>query len=130
MNDRPDAELEALFERYAERYMAGDAGTVATMCDAPFLAVRAGTSIHLPSKADVEDHFAELMAAYRKAGADRADIQRIDTQWQGNRAVAATVHWIVRASDDTVIRDFRTTYQLVGPPWTIASYVNHDFVDG
>lgn len=119
MNEQLDVELRALFERYAERYMAGDAGAVATMCHAPFLAVRSGTSIHLRHEAAVHGHFAELMAAYRKSGAV-----------QGNRAVAATVHWIIRASDDSVIRDFRTTYQLVGPPWMIASYVNHDFVGG
>ncbi len=130
MNDQREAELTALFERYAERYMAGDAGAVAAMCDAPFLAIRSGTSIHLPLESAVQDHFAELTAAYRKAGADRADIERIDALWQGNRAVAATVHWIVRDSSGGVIRDFRTTYQLVGPPWMIASYVNHDFVDG
>lgn len=56
--------------------------------------------------------------------------ERIDALWQGNRAVAAMVHWIVRDSGGGVIRDFRTTYQLVGPPWIIASYVNHDTVDG
>lgn len=60
MNDQQDAELTALFERYAERY----------------------------------------------------------------------IHWIVRDSGGGVIRDFQTTYQLVGPPWKISSYVNYDFVDG
>lgn len=33
-------EIQELFERYAERYMAGDVEAVADMYTAPFLAVR------------------------------------------------------------------------------------------
>lgn len=124
-------DVSEFFARYAERYMAADAEAVADLCAAPFTAVRGGTPIHLPDRDAVVEHLTGLMAAYRQAGAARADIASIDVLSQGDRAQAVTVHWQVRSVEGAMIRDFRTTYQLVGPdPWRIVAYVNHDFVDG
>lgn len=123
-------DASAFFARYADRYMAGDTEAVADMYAAPFTAVRGGTPIHLPDRDAVVEHLAGLIAAYHQAGAARADIASIDVLAQGDRAQAATVHWQVRSLEGAMIRDFRTTYQMVGPdPWRIVSYVNHDFVD-
>jgi hypothetical protein len=48
---------------------------------------------------------------------------------KGDSAALATVRWNVRSATGDLIRDFRTSYQLVGPePWRIVSYVNHDTV--
>lgn len=122
-------DLDALFRRYAERYMAGDVAAVAEMYDAPFLAVRSGSPIHLPDRAAVEEHLAGLMAAYQAAGATAAEIAEIDVLAQGDSALLATVRWNVRGADGGLVRDFRTSYELVGPePWRIVSYVNHDTV--
>ena len=122
-------DLGGFFARYAERYMAGHAEAVADLCEVPFLAVRSGTAFHLPDRQAVVGHLAHNMAGYRSAGAASADIVAIDVQEQGTEAVLATVHWHVRAADGTVLRDFRTSYQLlVADPWRILSYVNHDQV--
>ena len=125
-------DVAGLFGRYADRYMAGDAETVADMYAAPFLAVRGGVPIHLGDRAQVVEHLAGLMAAYVKAGAAAAEIIEIDVLAQGNVAALATVHWNVRAADGALVRDFRTSYQLVdaGDTWQIVSYVNHDQVAG
>ncbi|WP_346927004.1 DUF4440 domain-containing protein [uncultured Arthrobacter sp.] len=123
------ADVAELFERYAERYMASDADAVADMCGAPFLAVRKGVPIPLPDRPAVVAHLAGVMAAYRASGAVAADIEGVDILEQGDSAALATVHWRVRAADGSVVRDFRTSYQLVGPdPWRIFAYVNHDTV--
>lgn len=69
------------------------------------------------------------MAAYRAAGAARAEIGEIDVLAQGDAAALATVRWSVRSATGEMIRDFRTSYQLVGADqWRIVSYVNHDTV--
>jgi hypothetical protein len=69
------------------------------------------------------------MAAYAASGAAVAEAAEIDVTPQGNRAAAVTVRWRVRAGDGTLLRDFRTTYQFVGPdPWRVVTYVNHDEV--
>ena len=40
----------------------------------------------------------------------------------------ATVRWNVFGADGTLVRDFRTTYQLLRADgsWRILSYTNHD----
>lgn len=43
-------EFRELFERYSDRYMAGDAEAVADMYGAPFLAVRNGVPLHLADR--------------------------------------------------------------------------------
>jgi ketosteroid isomerase-like protein len=122
-------DMDAFFRTYAERYMAGDVTAVADMYDAPFLAVRSGSPIHLQDRAAVEEHLAGLMAAYQAAGAAAAEIADINVMPQGDSALLATLRWNVRAADGRLIRDFRTSYQLVGPaPWRIVGYVNHDTV--
>ncbi|MEK6721370.1 MAG: hypothetical protein AABZ33_11980 [Chloroflexota bacterium] len=123
------AEIGALLGRYAEAYMAGDATAVADMYEAPFLAVRGGEPIYLADRPAVVEHLAGLMAAYRNAGAAVADIAAIEVLEQGDSAALATVRWHVRSAAGALIRDFRTSYQLVGPDlWRIVSYVNHDTV--
>ena len=123
------AEIAALLAQYADRYMAGDANAVADLYEAPFLAVRGGAPIHLADRPAVVEHLSGLMAAYRNAGAAAADIAGIDVLSQGDSAALATVRWHVRSATGELLRDFRTSYQLVGPdPWRILSYVNHDTV--
>jgi hypothetical protein len=122
-------ELARLFDWYAERYMAGDARAVAEIYGAPFIAVRNGSASYLPDRDAVLEHLSGVMAAYQRSGAAHADVASLALLEQGDRAVLATVNWQVRAADGALIRDFQTSYQLVGPdPWRIISYVNHDTV--
>lgn len=122
-------DLAPFLRRYAALYMAGDAEGVADLCETPFLAVRMGETIHLPDRPTLVDHLTALMTAYRTAGAAVADVVDLDPLPQGDRAVLVTVHWNVRAADGAMIRDLRTSYQLVAAdPWRILGYVNHDTV--
>ncbi len=127
-----DLDFEQFFREYARWYMAGDAEAVATdQYAAPFLAVREGRAIALPDRSAVIEHLAGLMAAYRQAGATAAEIVELDVQAQGDAAALVTVHWNVRGADGQLVRDFRTSYQLVGRPAPrVVSYVNHDVVGG
>ena len=121
-------EIRELFDRYADRYMAGDADAVADMYIAPFVAVRNGAPIYLADRHAVVEHLASLMAAYARSGAAAAKIKDIALLEQGDSATLVTVHWNVRSATGEMIRDFRTSYQLVGRPSRIVSYVNHDGV--
>jgi hypothetical protein len=122
-------EIDALFRRYGDLFLAGDAEGVADMYVAPFVAVRGGTAVHFPDRKAAVDHVSALMAGFREAGAVVADIGRIDVRSQGDSATLATVHWTLKAATGKTLREFKTTYQLVGPdPWRIVSYVNHDTV--
>jgi hypothetical protein len=121
-------ELDDFFARYSERYMASDVDAISQLYEAPLLAVRDGNSIYLADRAAVDQHLTELMAAYAASGATQADIARLDVTDLGRSSALATVNWQVRDAGGAVLRDFRTTYQLlaVDGNWRILSYTNHD----
>jgi hypothetical protein len=121
-------ELDSFFAHYSERYMASDVDAVSAMYDAPLLAVREGRAIHLADRAAVREHLAEVMGAYARSGAARADVAALEIVPLGTSSVCATVNWHVRDGDGVVIKDFHTTYQLlaVEGEWRILSYTNHD----
>lgn len=122
------SELDAFFAHYAERYMASDVDAVSTMYAVPMLALREGQAIHLADWAATRQHLTELMAAYVRSGAARADIASLDVVPLGKSSAFATVHWHVRDTDDALLKDFHTTYHLlrVDGVWRILSYTNHD----
>jgi uncharacterized NTF2-like protein DUF6841 len=122
------SELDTFFAPYSKRYMASDVEAISALYEAPLLAVREGHAIHLADRAAVDGHLTELMAAYAASGATQADIARLDVTGLGRSSAFATVNWHVRDADAAVIKDFRTTYQLlsVDGNWRILSYTNHD----
>jgi ketosteroid isomerase-like protein len=128
MNEDPLSELEPFFSHYAERYMASDVDAISAMYEAPLLALRDGRVIHLPDREAVREHLTELMDAYARSGAVRADIAELDVTELGRSSAFASVHWHVRAADGAVVKDFRTTYHLANADgtWQILSYTNHD----
>lgn len=115
--------LDPFFARYAGRYMASDVDAVSAMYDAPMLAIREGRVIHLADRTAVRAHLTELMAAYARSGAARADIAALDVVALGKSSVFATVHWHVRDTSGGLLRDFHTTYYLlrVDGDWRILS---------
>ena len=119
--------IQSFFDHYAERYMAWDVDAIATMYEAPFLAVRDGGAIHLPDDAAVHEHLAELMEAYGKAGAVRADIASLDTLPLGPSGAIVTVNWHAVDARGELVRDFHTSYHLLrdDATWRILSYTNH-----
>jgi hypothetical protein len=119
--------VEALIQLYADRYSAHDAEGVAELCEAPFLAIRSGEAIHLADRADVRDHFASMMNAYRGQGAAQWVPITIEPHQIGDFACFATVRWNARDESGEVIRDTYTTYHLLagGGLWRFLSYTNH-----
>jgi len=122
------SELDDFFAHYAERYMASDVEAVGALYEAPLVALRDGRAIHLPDRAAVDEHLGEVMAAYARSGAARADVAELDVVPLGHSSAMATVHWLVRDADGSVLKDFRTTYHLIRAEgsWRILSYTNHD----
>ncbi len=122
------SDLDTFFAHYAERYMASDVDAISALYEAPLLAVRDGRAIHLPDRAAVRDHLTEVMGAYSRSGAARADVDDLVVEPLGASSANATVHWHVRATDGSLLKDFRTTYHLlrVDGGWRVLAYTNHD----
>ena len=121
-------DMATFFTRYAERYMASDIDAISALYEAPLLAVREGRAIHLPDRAAVREHLAELMKAYQSAGAARADVAEIDVMPLGRSGAIVTVRWQVANEAGALLRGFRSTYHLLraDEAWRILSYTNHD----
>jgi SnoaL-like domain len=122
------SDIDIFVAYYAERYMAGDVDAVSVMYEAPMLAVREGRAIHLADRTALREHLTEVMAAYARSGAARADIAALDVIPLGKSSAFATVHWHVRDAGDTLLKDFQATYHLLRTDgaWRIVSYTNHD----
>jgi hypothetical protein len=122
------SDVDAFFAHYADRYMASDVDAVSAMYEAPMLALRDGRAIHLADRTALREHLTELMAAYAKSGAARADIASLEVVPLGESSRFVTVNWHVKDAGGGVIKDFHTTYHLlrVDGDWRILSYTNHD----
>jgi hypothetical protein len=122
------ATVDSFFDEYARGYIEGDVKAVTSLCHCPFLAVRRGEAIHMPDRGAVSDHFAAAIGAYRSA-AHVESWTRVSTDVRqlGEHSVFATVHWHALDADGQVVRDTRTSYQLLATPdgWRFLSYTNH-----
>jgi hypothetical protein len=114
-------------DEYIRRYSERDLDGVTELCLAPFLAIRAGTPIHMPDRDAVRDHFAEMIDTYRGGGVATWKRVENDTRELGEHAVFTTVRWNALDAEGTVLRDTRTTYHLLATPdgWRFLSYTNH-----
>jgi hypothetical protein len=118
----------SIFDEYTRRYSERDVEGVTNLCLWPFLAVRKGEAIHMPDRAAVRDHFANAIIAYRVTkGVIAWTPVEIDARQLGEQSVFATVHWNAVNSDEDVVRDTWTSYQLLATPdgWRFLSYTNH-----
>ena len=108
--------------------MACDVDAVSAMYEAPMLAVREGRAIHLSDRKAVREHLTDVMGAYARSGAARADIASLEVVPLGRSSVFATVRWQVRNADGALLKDFHTTYHMLRTDgaWRIVSYTNHD----
>jgi hypothetical protein len=121
------SEFDTFFAHYAERYMASDVDAISDLYEAPLLAVREGRAIHLSDRDAVREHLTEVMVAYARSGAARADVHDLSVETLGKSAANATVHWHVCAAEGDLLKDFRTTYHLLRSDgnWRVLAYTNH-----
>lgn len=106
--------------------MASDVDAISAVYEAPLLALRDGRAIHLADRTAVREHLTELMTAYARSGAARADIVELDVVELGRSSAFVTVHWDVCDAAGTILKDFRTTYQLLRADESWADPVLHE----
>jgi len=67
----------------------------------------------LQSKADIEGFFGNVTASYIKDGGKRGRFFDLDVHPIGTRSVLATVTWELLKADDSVLRTWRHSYNLL-----------------
>lgn len=122
------AEIPVLLDLYIARYEEGNLQGVADLCLTPFFAVRKGELIVMPDRGAVLSHFAAAIDAYRRSAHVQTWAAReMNTLQLGEYSALVTVHWNALDSDEQVVRNTWTSYQLLttAEGWRIMSYTNH-----
>jgi len=122
------AEIEALLDLYIARYGEGNLQGVVDLCLTPFFSVRKGELIVMPDRGAVLSHFAAAIDAYRRSAHVQTWAAReMNTLQLGEYSAFVSVHWNALDSDEQVVRNTWTSYQLLATSegWRIMSYTNH-----
>ncbi len=90
--------------------------------------VKVGTVVVLVEAEAAFNHLKGLLETYRSRGYKKANLVGIEVAMLGMWSAIVTVHWIIDRTDGTVLRDFRTSYNLFNEKehWKILVTTNHD----
>ncbi len=116
------------FANFAKCYDDFDHERLAQFYFAPTLMVKNGSVVSLATSNDVLDHLKTLLASYREHGYKKGNVADLEVQVLGDWGAFVTVHWIIDHADGSVMRDFKSSYNLFkqNGNWRILSTTNHD----
>jgi len=116
------------FARYAKCYDDFDAERLAAYYFAPTLMVKTGSGVTLSTPDGILAHLKMLLASYREHGYQKGNLAGLDVLTQGHWGAVVTVHWVIDHVNGSVLRDFKSSYNLFKPAdeWQILVTTNHD----
>jgi hypothetical protein len=116
------------FIKYAKCYDDFDPERLAKFYFAPTLMVKNGSVAMLATSSDVLNHLKTLLASYREHGYKKGNLVGLDVQTLGLWGAFVTVHWIIDHMNGSVLRDFKSSYNLFlqEDNWKILVTTNHD----
>ena len=116
------------FVDYAKCYDDFDHARLAQFYFAPTLMVKNGSVVTLATSSDVLTHLQTLIASYREHGYRKGNLVGLDVQAMGHWGALVTVHWIIDHVNGSILRDFKTSYNLfkLNDAWKILVTTNHD----
>ena len=116
------------FANFAKCYDDFDHEQLAQFYFAPTLMVKNGSVVTLATSNNVLDHLKSLLASYREHGYKKGNVMSVDVQTLGDWGAFVTVHWIIDHVNGSVMRDFKSSYNLFkqDDSWRILSTINHD----
>jgi NTF2-like protein (DUF6841) len=116
------------FTNYAKCYDDFDHERLAQFYFAPTLMVKNGSVITIATSSDILDHLKTLLASYREHGYKKGNLAGLDVHTMEHWGVFITVHWIIDHVNGSIMRDFRSSYNLFRQEdvWKILVTTNHD----
>jgi hypothetical protein len=122
-------EIAAFFERYRARWEATrDGKVIAEFYHAPCSTLRAdGSFVVLQTAMDIASFFQTAADNYHRQGCERWSIKDFFATPLGARGAVVTVNWQPAKADGTLLRDWRTSYNLIrfGRDWKIVLATMH-----
>lgn len=116
------------FADYAKCYDDFDHARLAHFYFAPTLMVKNGTVVTLNTSADILTHLKTLLASYREHGYKKGNLAGLEVQTMGHWSALVTVHWMIDHVNGSILRDFKSSYNLFkhADIWQILATTNHD----
>jgi hypothetical protein len=116
------------FANYAKCYDDFDHEHLAFYYFAPTLMVKNGSVLALTTSDEILAHLKALLASYREHGYKKGNVAGIEVQTMGHWSILVTIHWIIDHVNGSVLRDFRSSYNLFrhADNWKILATTNHD----
>ena len=108
-----ETELRGFFEGYARAFHA-DLDRFCEHFHFPAATVRLDSSLHqLRTKDEAMTFFAEAQQKYEAEGCTQWAINRIEATHLGEVSAAATIDWTMLRADESTIRGWTQTYNLI-----------------
>ena len=108
------AEATAFFSNYAKSFDERDWDRFVGLYHVPALSVRADGSVKLmESVSQVDEFFRAVSAAWEREGYSHFTTSDLVAQSLGSRSMLVTFTWHMRRADDSLIKSWRQSYQLV-----------------
>jgi hypothetical protein len=110
--ESPQAEVQALLDRFARAVTSGDGRTIATMWDVPALVLGDQESRAVSAAAEVEQFFGGAKEQYNARGITdtRGEIVRLD--WPTERIAIVEVRWPYLDARGNEVGEETSTYTL------------------
>jgi hypothetical protein len=115
-------EARTFLELYGREFDSADGTRIAKLYHAPCVTMRGDGSIHsFQSREELTRFFQGVADTYRKDGYRTSRFSNMEVVPIGARSALATVDWELLRADDSVIRKWRQSYNLVreGTGWQI-----------
>lgn len=115
-------EVRAFLELYGREFDSADGTRIASLYHAPCVTMRGDGSIHsFQSHEELTRFFQGVADSYRKDGYRTSRFSNLEAVPIGARSALVTVDWELLRADESVIRKWRQSYNLVrvGSGWQI-----------
>ena len=115
-------EVRAFLELYGREFDSADGVRIAKLYHAPCVTMRGDGSIHcFQSEEELTRFFQGVGDSYRKDGCRTGRFSNFDVAPIGAQSALVTVDWELLRADESVIRKWRQSYNLVreGSGWQI-----------
>jgi hypothetical protein len=121
-------EVRRLFETYATTFASIDGAAIAKLYHAPCVTVRGdGSVLCLQSREELQAFFQKVADGYYREGFRGGPFVNLEVVAIGMRSALASMDWEMLREDNTVIRRWRQSYNLlrVGAEWKILASTFH-----
>jgi hypothetical protein len=115
-------EVRGFFEEYNNAFASIDGNRIAALYHMPTVTMRGDASIHcLQSRDELARFFQGVADSYYKDGYRGGSFENLQVVPIGERSALATMDWVMRRGDGSLIREWRQSYNLVrvGNGWQI-----------